>query len=438
MTLRILHGFHLLLARLWTVNVALLVDGLEVLQLTTDVVDDVAVIALELVQNLIVHAPEVLVVDVVLRTGPLGQFHDFTLQVQNAVLAGLHGVVAQVLRLPARVVLVRLAIAPPESRIVSHALFLKQRLQGTVVCLFVLGIEHGRVAPLDGPHVIVVDAWEYLVLRHAVFRLCHVVETGIVHDAGRMAVFLDPCLVAQLLDRYRTGGTEVVAQTKRVAYLVRRYEADELSHQFLVIVHLARSLVNRGGLHHIPVVNERHHIVVPADVALQNLASTRVADMRSIGIGDGRSQVADDGETGVLHRHHTVLALRPLQGVDGILEACLLKGFLPVVDTGNEVFAPLLGRGRVYVVDDRFDGLYQFATTHLLDILRTWLQAPATDKALCLDTLLSVVIAVEAVGEIAYARVVEAGLHQVGGEQHKREVDAERHPVGTACRGQSA
>ena len=75
---------------------------------------------------------------------------------------------------------------------------------GTQSLIFFDGvIEFGTVlvAPLDGPDVVVVDAWEKSLGTDIVFGLGHIVETCIVHDTGRMTMLFDPCLVAKFLDR---------------------------------------------------------------------------------------------------------------------------------------------------------------------------------------------------------------------------------------------
>ena len=431
-----LQCLQLLLARLRTIDIALFVDGAEVLQLAADVVADMSHVAHKLVANLPIHRFQVLVVDVAFVVGPLGQFLQFALQVHDAVFAGLHGVVAQVLGLSARVVLVGLAVAPPQARVVLHVLLHEEALQLLVVLVLVLGVQHGRVSPFYGPAVVVVDAGEDFVLRHAILGLSHVVESGIVHDAGRVSVLSHPGLVPQFLHGHRARSTEVVAQAQGVAHLVTADEAYELPHQFLVVVHLACGLVDGAGLHHVPVMNQRHHIVVPADVALQDFACARVAHVRSVGIGYGAGQIADDGVSGILHRHDAVLALRPFQCIDGILEAGLLEGLLPVVHAGDEVLAPLFRCGRVDVVYDGLRGFHQFAPAHLLHVLGPGFQTPSADESLRAYALLGVVVRIVAVCEESDARVVVARLHRIGGQQHQRQVQAEGHLARAASRSE--
>ena len=118
-----------------------------------------------------------------------------------------------------------------------------------------------------------------------------------------MAVCLNPSLVPQRIDRHGGAASEVVPETKRMTNFVARYKANQLAHQFLVVVHLLCRFVDRTALYHIPVVYEAHHIVVPADMTLENLAASGVVNVRSVSILDGTCQVADATVARVLHAH---------------------------------------------------------------------------------------------------------------------------------------
>ena len=208
---------------------------------------------------------------------------------------------------------------------------------------------------------------------------------------------------------------------------MRAHEAYELSHQFVVEAHAVGAVVHGAGLRQVPVVDELHHVVVPADVRLNNLARARVADVRTVGVGDGRGQVADYREAGVLEAHaKRVGILGPLLGADGVLPAGLLEGHLPVVDAHDQVLAPLLRRGRVDVVNDRLLGFHQLAAFHALGILGALgLQAPACGHGAAAHLLLAVAELAVALGEITYARVEVARAHRLFRQQHERCVQAE-------------
>ena len=220
-----------------------------------------------------------------------------------------------------------------------------------------------------------------------------------------------------------------MAQAQGVAHLVGGDEADEVAHQFVVIFHLAGARVHGAHLHLVPVVHERHHIVIPADVAFEDFAGARVVDIGSIGVRRGGGEVADHGEPGVLQAHVGIV-LGPFLGVDGVLPAGLLEGLLPVVHAGDQVRTPLLRGGRVDVIDDGLDRLHELAPLLLFHVLRTGFQAPAGDEADALHLLLLVGELRVAVGEVTDAGVEPAGLHGLFGQEDHRGVEHERHDAG--------
>ena len=83
-----------------------------------------------------------------------------------------------------------------------------------------------------------------------------------------MAMCFYPCLVAQQLYRSAAAAAHIMTETERMTYLMRRHKADQLAHQLIVKLHLARPGVYGRGLYHVPVVYQLHDIVEPADVAL--------------------------------------------------------------------------------------------------------------------------------------------------------------------------
>ena len=347
-----------------------------------DVRGHVADVAVVLAEEGLVHPGDVLILVSFFRI-PFRQLADDALEVHDAVVAGRDGVVAEVLALGARVGIGTFA-AEPEFGLGRESV---DDDLVPVQVVFLRGLERrGLVAVFDGPLVIGVDARIQAVLADAVLGLRHVVEAGVVHDGHGMAVLFHPLLVAELLHRGLAAGAHVVTQAQGVAHLVGGDEADEVAHQFVVIFHLAGARVH---LHLVPVVDERHDIVVPADVAFEDFAGTRVMDIGSIGVGRGGSEVADYGEAGVLHAHVGIV-FRPFLGADGVLPARLLEGLLPVVHAGDQVRAPLLRGRRVDVVDDGLDRLHEFAALLLLHVLRTGFQAPAGDEADALHGLLLV------------------------------------------------
>ena len=251
-------------------------------------------------------------------------------------MAGLDGIVAEVLGLAARVsVTVGLAVAEPEATVAVEVL-LNKFFELIVVALAVIGVEHRRVAPLDGPLVVVADAREDAHAADAILGLGHVIKASVVHDRGSVSVFLHPGFGTQTVDGDGAARPEVVTETEGVAHLVRGDETDEVAHQLLVVLHLLGGLVDASGLDHVPVMNELHHVVVPADVAFEDFARTGVVHVGAIGVLDGRGQVTDDRVAGVLHAHGGVI-LRPFQGVNSVLEPGFFESPLPHVDGLYEI-----------------------------------------------------------------------------------------------------
>ena len=423
-------SLHLLLARLVGVDHTVLVGRLVIGKSAADVADDMAAIALKLVQVLTVHCAETGAVDVAATIGPFRQMLQLALQVAYAIFTGLHGIVAEVLGLATRVVgTVGFAIAKPQARL-ALGFALHKFFEFPMVARGIIGLRHRRIAPLNGPKVVVANAGEDALTRNAILGLGHVVEAGVVHDAGRVAMRLDKGTRAKAVDRHQTGRAEVVTQAQRVADLMRRHEADEFAHQFGREVHGACSLVDAAGLHHVPVVHQTHDIVIPANVAFKNLAAARVVDMRPVGILNVRGEVANDRIPGVFHRHGAVV-FRPLLGHDGILETSLLKRLLPVVHALNEVRAPLLRRGGVNVIHNGLARLHQFAPLHAGCIGTVlWLQAPTGDEAFGLYLLLGIAEFIISIGKITHARVEEAAHHGLLGQQNEGDVHAQRDAVG--------
>ena len=226
-----------------------------------------------------------------------------------------------------------------------------------------------------------------------------------------------------------------MAQAQGVAHLVGRDKADEVSHEVVAVLEGAGAGVDGGSLDLVPVVDQGHHIVIPADVAFQDFTAAGVVHIGAIGIGNGGSQVADDGETGVLQAHPQLLGiLRPFLGMDGVLPSGLLEGLLPVVHTGDEVLAPLLGRSGVNVVNNGLDGFHQLSPLLLLNVFGTGFQAPAGDEADAFHALLVVGEHAVSIGEETYAGVKITLLHGRLREKNHGGVQDHGHGTGlTAC-----
>ena len=84
-----------------------------------------------------------------------------------------------------------------------------------------------------------------------------------------------------------------------MSYFVRRYKAYEVAHQFLVELHCTSAFIHSSCLNHIPLVEEFHHVVIPAHVAFYNFTTARVGDVRTVGITFFGREVANYVEAGI-------------------------------------------------------------------------------------------------------------------------------------------
>ena len=281
------------------------------------------------------------------------------------------------------------------------------------------------VAPFDGPLVVDIDAWEQSALRHAVLWLSHIVEAGIVHDAHRVAVGLHPLLVAELLHGCGTAGDHVVAQAQHVSDLMGRDKADELAHELVGQLHGLRTLVEWSALGDIPFAHQVHHVVIPADMALDDLAAAWIHNARTVGVlGLGR-QIAQETILRIVGTDVAVLG--HFAGYDGVFETGSLKGSVPVVDAGDEIGDPFLRRCRIDVVDDLFFRFHELALLIGLRVLR--LQTIAVDDGVALGG--------STVGEAGLTRLEEAHtlvgdtwLHRLLGQDHDARVHADGNKTG--------
>ncbi len=336
-----------------------------------------------------------LVVILALFVRPVGQVVDDPLQVLDAVVRRAHCVVPDRLGLRRRILAVR--AGEPVDRVLLH--LGHHLVQDLPLGVHVLARE-APVAPLDGELVVRPDH------RHEagiVAGLRDVVEAGVVHDGRRHAVLAGE-VGAQVLDGVGGRRLHVVLQPDRVPDLVGRHEADQLTHQLVAELDAAGLRVHRRGLDEEPVPQEVHDVVVPLDVRLQDVSRPRIVDVRAGGVLRPRREIPDHRVAGILGMPLRIV-LRRVGRDDRVGESGLLEGHLPVLDALREIRAPLLGRGRVDVVDDRLDRLDEFAAGVGLGVGGF---EPPPDDVLALLGALRVVAVVDLVeGDVANALVEE-------------------------------
>ena len=379
-----------------------------------------AVVADKLHHHLAINILQI-VVSFIRSTGPFGQTGQDKFQIADTQFVGTHLVVPEVFVLFARVVGVGLR-TEPETRI---ALFRDNPLiQGIGFGLGRGEVRETAIAPLDGPQVVVSDTRIEQFATNAVFGLRHIVKAGIVHNRGRVAVLFEERGAAEAVHGGHGRRTEVVAQAERVAHLMRRHKANQVAHQSIVKDHFAGTRIAGRGLNEVPVAQQLHHVVVPVDVAFENFARAGVAHMRTAGVGHVRRFVDNGRIAGIFEAPGRVFFGRGSHFThDGILEAGLFEGHLPVVHPGNQVGNPFFRRSGVDVEDNRFGRLDQFAAFVGFDIFGFGFQPPAGNHLHVFYPLRIFVVVDITVGKVPHPRVEPARLHRHFGQQNQRAVD---------------
>ena len=271
-------------------------------------------------------------------------------------------------------------------------------------------IDHA-IAPVDRESVKRSHATDEILGLQAVTRLRDVVLARVVHDRRTHAVHPRERRAAQRVDGERRRGDHVVLQAERVADFVRDHLTHRLAHQLFRDVERAGGRVGRTRLHHQPIAVRAHVVVIPRDLAVDDLARARIVRMRTSGVAREARRPAHDGVARIIRIEVGILRLGGrVLGENGVLESGLLEHLLPVLHALTHVPLPACRGGRVEVVHDGLDRLNQFPARVGSGIFR--FQTPARDELLALG-LLHIEAVVHAVHrEVAYARVGIARTHR--------------------------
>ena len=117
---------------------------------------------------------------------------------------------------------------------------------------------------------------------------------------------------------------------------------------------------------------------------------------------------------------------------DGVLEAGFLKGFLPVVDSLNQVGNPLLRSSRVDVNNDRFLGFYKFSSQISFFVLVFRFETPTGDVRFVFHSVRIAVKVFVADRKVTYTTVEQSRFHRLFGEQQHGTVQFVGHRAGRA------
>ena len=190
----------------------------------------------------------------------------------------------------------------------------------------------------------------------SVLRLRDVVEARVVHERRRVAVLLDPPLVAYLRDRVHRARLHVVLKTERMPHFVGHHISDQLAHEIVGQRKPVRAGIEWTRLDEVPVLRQVLNVVEELDIGLENLTRARIVDMRTHRVLGGRRQPADHRVARVF-RAPVRVVLRRFARFDGVPEARGFERGTPVLDAFLDVRHPLRRRGRVDVVHDRLRGV---------------------------------------------------------------------------------
>ena len=306
-------------------------------------------IELILFQQLGLHALAVRPVGVVVRAYPRRQVVHDIFQIADAVLSGADRVVAQVLAqsrgvetiercvLQCGVPAHRVAGMPGDPRIERRPLL--------------RGVGHEPVKPADG--ILVVNAHLGRREPHAlVAGLRHVVETGVIHDRSRRAVFLRERRRAQRIDRDGRRSGHVVGEPQAVAHLMGGDIGQRLVHHLPGHHDVADPGVDLRRLHETPAVDLRGDVLVQDHRGAADLARAGIGPEVPFGILDVRRSVPDARGVDAVGIERGVV-LREVLHADHLPEPGLLESPVPAQNAALHRLAPRLGHIRVHVHRDR-------------------------------------------------------------------------------------
>ena len=314
---------------------------------------------------------------------PFHQIGHHTFEVLDTQACGLDGVVAQVLAQCAGVYGSTLRLCLAVAVFLSFVLFQEGRQHLILVC----ALRIPAVAPFNGHQVIHSDVGRHHL--HVVAGLGHIIEAGIVHDAGRGTTHASgEAFRAQRVCGIGGRGHHVVAQSQRVAHFMASHKTHGISNQLDGELQRTCPGIHRSSLYRNPLADERLHVVPPNDVGLKDFAGAGVNGGGTHGVGLFRGGI---GQHGIVHViTFNVQRVIGDNRTHGILEAGTLKGHVPVKYTLDDVGSEM-GRHRTANVE--VDGLNRFGqlAAHIgCGVL--WLQSPSCNVVGMFHLLLFVIV----------------------------------------------
>ena len=95
---------------------------------------------------------------------------------------------------------------------------------------------------------------------------------------------MDKVLVSDLLGRIQRTRFHVVLEAKRVSNLMCEHVLQQPAHYLIRYRKLLDSRIQVADLEEIPGLSQVHYVVIELDVRIEDLARTRIADVRAGGI----------------------------------------------------------------------------------------------------------------------------------------------------------
>src|SRR4051812_37997028 len=109
--------------------------------------------------------------------------------------------------------------------------------------------------------------------RNAVFRLCYIIETCIIHNGGSMTMCLYPGFITKQLHRNSAAATHIMTQSKCMTNLMGGHKTNQLPHQRVVKLHFTGFRIYGGSLYRVPVMHQFHYIMIPPNMTLNDFTA---------------------------------------------------------------------------------------------------------------------------------------------------------------------
>ena len=185
------HGFFLKCCRN---DVVLPLRGPVIAVFAIDIALHMSRVALELPQHCPINHVQIIGLPIGLCRPFFNVLHH-PFEILNAIFVGHHVVIAQIFGLRTRVKSTPFITFIAQT-VVGCECLCHLTAQGLLLGELIFKLRTILITPLNGPHIIIIDARKKSLFADMIFGLRYIIEARIVHDAGRMTVFLHPSLVA--------------------------------------------------------------------------------------------------------------------------------------------------------------------------------------------------------------------------------------------------